>query len=247
MMLLVDAGNTALKWGLYEAGKIVTTDRFVHRNSSLTEQLTRHWMSLQPPDEVFIANVAGERLADTLSAWTQQQWSLVPHFVSTTDTACGVTNAYSVAADLGVDRWAALIGAHHYTRGAVCIVDCGTAITVDVLAANGRHLGGLILPGVELLKQVVQKDTAGVRSATEQQAANLFANNTSGGVHSGAVYMAVAAIDRIINDFATTQAQDTEVVITGGDAGTMLPLLARSAHHDPALVLKGLAILAGEH
>ena len=247
MMLLVDAGNTALKWGLYEAGEFIAVDRMVHRDCNLTEKLTRYWTSLQSPEEVFIANVAGERLADTLSAWIQQQWSLIPRFASTTDTACGVTNAYSVAADLGVDRWAALIGAHHHIRGAVCIVDCGTAITVDVLAANGHHLGGLILPGVELLKQVVQQDTAGVKPVTEMQVANLLANKTGEGVHSGAVYMAVAAIDRIINDIVATLDQDIELVITGGDADTMLPLLARSAHHDSALVLKGLAILAGEH
>jgi type III pantothenate kinase len=247
MMLLVDVGNTAIKWGLCKAGELVAADRFVHRNSSLGEQLTRNWTALQPPDEVFIATVAGEPLAEALSAWIQLQWSLTPRFASTTDTACGVTNAYSVAADLGVDRWAALIGAHHHFRDAVCIVDCGTAITVDVLAANGHHLGGLILPGVELLKQVVQKDTAGVKPATQMQVANLLANKTGEGVHGGAVYMAVAAIDRIINDIVATLDQDIELVITGGDAATMLPLLARSAHHDPALVLKGLARLAGEH
>jgi len=247
MMLLVDVGNTAIKWGLCKAGKIVTADRFVHRDNDLTEQLPRHWTSLQAPDEVCIASVAGEALNTTLSAWIRQQWSLSPRFISTTDAACGVTNAYPVAEDLGVDRWAALIGAHHHTRGAVCIVDCGTAITVDLLAANGHHQGGLILPGVELLKRGVQQDTARVRPATEVQAASLLVNNTGAAVHGGAVYMAVAAIDRIIDDIAATQHQDFEVVITGGDAGTMLPLLARSAHHDPALVLKGLAVLAGEH
>jgi len=247
MMLLVDVGNTAIKWGLCKAGELVAADRFVHRNSSLGEQLTRNWTALQPPDEVFIANVAGEQLAEALSVWMQQRWSLTPRFASTTGAACGVTNAYSVAADLGVDRWAALIGAHHHIHDAVCIVDCGTAITIDVLGANGHHLGGVILPGVELLKQVLQNDTAGVGPATEQLAAKLFANKTGEGVHGGAVYMAVAAIDRIINDVAAMQDQDFEVVITGGDAATMLPLLARSAHHDPALVLKGLARLAGEH
>lgn len=247
MMLLVDAGNTAIKWGSCKAGEIVATDRFVHRDSSLAEQLTRYWTSLQPPDEVFIANVAGARLADILSAWTQQQWSLIPRFAGTADTACGVTNAYSVAADLGIDRWAALIGAHHHTRGAVCIVDCGTAITVDVLAANGRHQGGLILPGIELLKKVVREDTAEVKPSTEAQTVTPFASSTGAGIHGGAVYMAVAAIDRIISEITATQDQDFEILITGGDAGKMLTSLTHSALHDPALVLKGLAILAGEH
>jgi len=247
MLLLVDVGNTAVKWGLYEAGEFIAADRIVHRDYNLIEQLTRYWASLQPPDEVFIANVAGEPLANALAAWIRQQWSLIPRFASTTDVACGVTNAYPVAADLGVDRWAALIGAHHHTRDAVCIVDCGTAITMDMLAADGHHQGGLIIPGVELLKQVVREDTAGVKPAAEMQATTLFANSTGAGVHSGAVYMAVAAIDRIISEITATQDQDFEILITGGDAGKMLTLLTHSALHDPELVLKGLAILAGEH
>lgn len=247
MMLLVDVGNTTVKWGLYEAGEFIAADWIVHRDYNLTEQLTRFWTSLHPPDEVCIANVAGEQMANALSAWTRQQWSLIPRFVSTTDEACGVKNAYPVAEDLGVDRWAALIGAHHHMRGATCIVDCGTAITIDLLAANGHHQGGLILPGVELLKQVVQQDTAGVRSSAEIQPTTLFANNTGAGVYGGAVYMAVAAIDRIINDIAATQDESFEVVITGGNAGVILPLLARPAFHDSTLVLKGLAILAGAH
>ena len=69
MMLLVDVGNTAIKWGFCKAGELVAADRFVHRNSSLGEQLTRNWTALQPPDEVFIANVAGEQLAEALSVW----------------------------------------------------------------------------------------------------------------------------------------------------------------------------------
>ena len=247
MRLLVDVGNTAVKWGLYEAGEFIAADRIVHRDYNLIEQLTRYWASLQPPDEVFIANVAGEQLANALAAWIRQQWSLTPRFASTTDVACGVTNAYPVAADLGVDRWAALIGAHHHNRDAVCIVDCGTAITMDMLAADGHHQGGLIIPGVELLKQVVREDTAGVKPAAEMQVTTLFANSTGAGVHSGAVYMAVAAIDRVISDVAATQDHDFEVVITGGDVGLILPLLACPASHDSTLVLKGLAILAGAH
>jgi type III pantothenate kinase len=190
--------------------------------------------------------VAGEVMARALTDWTRQQWALTPHFFSTTATACGVTNAYSSPEHLGVDRWAALIGAYHQGHGAVCVIDCGTAITLDVLASSGQHQGGLILPGIDMLKQVVRQDTAGVRPTVETMMVTLLASSTGVGVHSGAVFMAVAAIDRIISELAIMQGEDVEVLITGGDAATILPLLARPAHHDPELVLKGLAILAGE-
>ena len=247
MILLVDIGNTAVKWGLCEAGEIVTADRFVHRDHDLAEQLNRFWQKLQSPAKVYVANVAGEDTGHALSAWVRRQWSLTPEYISTTGAACGVTNAYPVAGDLGVDRWMALIAAHHHSRGAVAIVDCGTAITLDWLTANGCHRGGLILPGIELLKKGILEDTAEVRPSTEMQAAIPFASSTGAGVQGGAVYLVVAAIDRIIKDMAASQNQDFEIIITGGDAGKILTLLAHSTLHDPELVLKGLAILAGGH
>lgn len=246
MRLLVDAGNTTVKWALYKAGDFVSGNRFVHRDREIAGQLSRAWAPLQRPAGVYVANVAGEDMGKALTDWTRQQWSQTPVFISTSGAACGVINAYKVAADLGVDRWAALIGAHHHSRGAVCVVDCGTAITLDLLAASGQHLGGLILPGIEMLKRMLREDTAEVKPSADSLAATLLASNTGAGVHGGAVYLAVAAIDRIINDIAATQDQDYEVVITGGDAGMILTLLARPARHDPELVLKGLAILAGE-
>ena len=242
----MDVGNTTVKWALARADGIVSGDRFVHRGRDIAEQLKHAWASLQQPAGVSVVNVAGEVVASALTAWTRQQWSQTPEFINTTGSACGVTNAYSIPENLGVDRWAALIGAHHQGRGAVCVIDCGTAITLDLLTANGQYLGGLILPGIEMLKQLVLEDTAEVTSSGELPVATLLASSTGSGVHSGAVYMAVAAIDRIINELAAVQAQDFEVLITGGDAGTILTLLARPAHHDPELVLKGLAILAGE-
>jgi type III pantothenate kinase len=246
LRLLVDVGNSAVKWAFARVDGIAGGGRFVHRGLDITAQLSLAWGALQRPADVCVINVAGEAMASNLTAWTRQHWSLIPRFFSTGDTACGVTNAYSVPENLGVDRWAALIGAYHQCRGVVCIIDCGSAITLDLLAASGQHLGGMILPGIEMLKQVLLKDTAQVKLSAAPQLTTLLASSTDAGVHGGAVYMAVAAIDRLVNDLAAEQGQDLEVLITGGDAGMILTLLAHPAHHDPELVLKGLAILAGE-
>ena len=246
MRLLVDIGNSAVKWAFAGGDDIVDADRFVHRGLDIAAQLNLAWGSLQRPAEVCVVNVAGEAMASALTAWTRQHWSLIPKFFSTVDAACGVTNAYSVPENLGVDRWAALIGAHHQCRGAVCVIDCGTAITLDLLAASGQHQGGLILPGIKMLKQVLLEETAEVKPSAALPLATLLASSTGAGIHSGAVYMVVAAIDRLVNDVSAKQGPDLEVLITGGDAATILTLLARPAQHDPELVLKGLAILAGE-
>ena len=246
MRLLVDVGNSAVKWAFAGGDGIAGGDRFVHRGLDIAAQLSLVWGSLQRPAEVCVVNVAGEAMASALTACTRQHWSLIPKFFSTGDTACGVRNAYSVPENLGVDRWAALIGAHHQCRDAVCVIDCGTAITMDLLAASGQHQGGLILPGIKMLKQVLLEETAEVKPSAALPLATLLASSTGAGIHSGAVYMVVAAIDRLVNDVSAKHGPDLEVLITGGDAATILTLLARPAHHDPELVLKGLAILAGE-
>ena len=158
-----------------------------------------------------------------------------------------MSNAYPDPASLGIDRWAALIAAHHGYPGAVCVVDCGTAVTLDMVTAAGEHRGGLILPGIEMLQQMLLRNTAGLRLSGKPLTAMPLANNTTAGIYGGAVYMLVAAIDRSIADMRAEQGINIDIVMTGGDAGRVLSLLHSAAHHDPDLVLRGIALLAGEN
>ena len=245
MILLLDAGNSSVKWGLCEAGSIAAGGSFMHRGNDFNSLADQSWSDLQTPADIYIASVAGKDLEEQITGWIRQQWDISPVFITTSGQACGVSNAYTVPENLGVDRWAALIGAHHHGIGAVCVVDCGTAITVDMLAADGVHRGGLILPGVEMMKHMLLKNTAVKSTFCTQEPANLFAMSTEDAINSGALYMAVAAIDRIVADMAATPGARPDVVLTGGDASRILTLLACPARHDPELVLKGLAILAG--
>jgi len=245
MMLLLDAGNTSVKWGLCEGGNIAASGSFIYAGNDIDDLADRSWSALQTPAGVIIANVAGKELGRRLSGWIIKYWGITPVFVVATGQACGVTNAYTVPEHLGVDRWAALIGARQNGGGEVCIVDCGTAITLDMLGADGVHQGGLILPGVEMLQQVLLKNTALTNTSRTQEPASLFAVGTADAVNGGALYMAVAAIDRIVADMASALDAHPDVVITGGDARRILTLLACPARHDPELVLRGLAMLAG--
>lgn len=246
MMLLVDIGNTAVKWALYGPADRAEGGRIIHRGHDIATVFSTAWGDLPGPERIVVANVAGDAVAASLADWTASHWSLQPEFISTEKAAGGVRNAYETATDLGVDRWAALVGAHHHVDGPVCVIDCGTAITIDLLSAEGQHLGGLIFPGVAMLKQVLLEDTANVLSLQGEGSPELLAQSTGAGVHSGAVHMAVAAIDRIVNNYVASHGDALELVITGGDAAEMLTLLARRARHEPELVLKGLAILGGE-
>jgi len=244
--LLLDIGNSMLHWAVCTDGKPEGGGRFPHRGMDLVQLADQAWDNLPVPDRVVIANVAGSSAGKALAGWLQQRWGIVPVFVRASASACGVTNAYPEPEKLGVDRWATLVAVHHHYPGTVCIVDCGTAITLDVINAEGQHQGGLILPGVESLKQLLLQNTADIQAAGSLRPARLLATATMDAVNGGAIYVAVAAIDRIITDLVSGYGASLQVVLTGGDAPALLPLLATPAHHDPGLVLKGLALLAGE-
>ena len=157
----------------------------------------------------------------------------------------GVSNAYTSPERLGADRWATLVAAHHLYPGPSCVVDCGTAVTIDAVAGTGEHLGGLILPGLTMMRQALVENTQGIgRVATGD--VSLLARNTDDGVTAGTLYALVAALDRIVADVAAELDGEVALLLTGGDAGMLLPLLQDSWQHEPDLVLQGLAVIAGE-
>jgi type III pantothenate kinase len=247
MNLLLDIGNTAVKWACFADDRRGEAGRFVHREGNFAALADAAWSGLQVPGKVLVANVAGQDMEVALSAWCAAHWQLQPVYLRASAHACGVTNAYPVPESLGIDRWAALIAAHHGYPGAVCAVDCGTAVTVDMVTAAGEHRGGLILPGIEMLQQVLLRNTAQLRLSGKPSAASPLADNTSAGIYGGAVYIVVAAIERSVADMSAEQGVDIDIVITGGDAGRVLPLLHTAVHQDPDLVLRGIALLAGEN
>jgi type III pantothenate kinase len=247
MKLLLDVGNTSVKWGVCNAGAIEQSDCFMHRGNDVRVLADQSWSELRTPSAVYIANVGGEQLQQQLSGWMGACWDIAPVFLTATAAACGVSNAYKIPGNLGVDRWAALLAAHHDTPGASCVIGCGTAITLDLVDATGQHQGGMILPGAGMLQQTLLKNTAINSESRLFEDASLFSAGTDDAVNSGSLYMAAATIDRVVADMTAELGARLQLLITGGDAARIQELLACSARHDPELVLKGLAILAGEY
>ena len=244
MRLLLDVGNTAVKWALAEGRSLGEQGRFAHGDGDFREQALQAWSAIDTPAAIMVASVAGAGMAERITRFAQTRWQLVPEFVQTAQAACGVTNAYHTPADLGVDRWVAMIGAHEVHAGAACIIDCGTAITVDLLSAAGEHRGGLILPGIDMLCRILQADTAGISWQEDAPAGMLLPRGTQAGVSSGATYLAAAAIDRIVVDMTAAVGEGVDALVTGGDAPRLLPLLHVPVVHMPALVLQGLAVMS---
>jgi type III pantothenate kinase len=260
VILLVDVGNTRVKWALGQGGELTDAGVAEHLADGLAATLESAWARLRKPLRIVACNVAGETAAGILTGWALGRWGVTPEFIGATESACGLRNGYSEPARLGADRWAAMVGAWSLRGGPLCVVDCGTAVTVDVVSAEGEHLGGLILPGLVLMRRALTEGTAGVRTAGASDPGAptgppigeadvaLLARTTAGAVAGGTLYALVATLDRVVADLAPeVGGGDLRRIITGGDAPVVLPLLAGQWAHRPDLVLWGLRALGAEH
>ena len=160
MMFLIDLGNSAIKWATLAQNHLGPQKSLLYQTDKLDSLLTQAWLSLDVPlSGVWVSNVAGDQTAEILTHWITFHWKLKPTFIKTSRFECGIINGYKSPEKLGVDRWLALIGAHQLEKGKLCVVDCGTAVTLDVLSANGYHQGGLIIPGVMAMHKALFRDT----------------------------------------------------------------------------------------
>ncbi len=242
MDLLVDIGNTRLKWAWRRKERRTPQQVAVH-GGGLPGEVRREWQAEGPPARVFIANVAGDEMAAVCRRWMEDVWRLAPRFLVACQQQMGVVNAYREPQRLGIDRWLALIAAYHRYRKPVLIVDAGSAITLDMADGNGFHQGGLILPGLKMMGDALAANTA-LPPLSPQEGDGGLAVDTASAMASGPLQAVIALIEKMANILSAENASET--VMTGGDAAMIGDRLAVPAHLAPELVMDGLALLA-EH
>lgn len=239
MKLVVDVGNSRMKWANLD-GSTWPQSRSMSVKGDIKTLLDRHWISMTPPEIVLISNVAGKETERRLHLWVREHWGIDPVFFRSTSRYKGMTNEYAQPEQLGCDRWAALIGARSLRqRGALCVVDCGTAITIDALTADDRFIGGIIFPGIDLIQQSLLAGTSDIMESRAEFREVLGAT-TAEGVSGGSFIGVAGAIDRTLAEMCAIL-DDPKLYITGGDATLLLPLLNNSLQYEPDLVLLGLA------
>ncbi len=246
MILLIDIGHSRIKWASLDGCDFHFGGSCGHRDLPLPALAESLWADLPQPTRV-VASVTQRNLSAVLAEWSTERWGLRPEVVVPQASGYGVVNAYVEPSQLGADRWAALVAARERHRSLVCIVDCGTAMTMDVLSSEGEHLGGLIVPGLQVMRRALVENVQGISAALELKVDSrvaLFARDTAGGVAGGTLYAVVALIDRVIADLTTELDATPKCLICGGDASRVLPLLSRDFQHEPHLVLQGLAAIA---
>lgn len=247
MILLLDAGNSRLKWGVYDRGRLEPGTPVAYDGAGLEANLEQGLGGIGRPTRSLLCSVAASTANRRLSRWLRNRWNTPVAAVIPGRRGCGVRNAYPQPETLGADRWAALVGARALGRGATCIVDAGTAVTVDFLTPDGEHSGGMIVPGLALSRDSLDQGTGRIGSSegvSESDTGLALATNTRDAVRTGTRYQLTAFIDRVMQDLVTIWGGEVHGVLTGGDAVTLLPLLRPPFEHRPHLVLEGLVELA---
>lgn len=241
MNLLVDVGNTRIKWGLDDEGKLIIGAAVVHKQSGFCQALTQQWQALKSPIKMVFAASANVHTCRQIIAVAQTLWPKITITNAESSAyAFSVSNAYPQPEKMGVDRWLNLIALHHHYRGNNCVVDCGTAITIDCINDSGQHLGGLIGVGIHLMQQTLYAHT-NMSPMRVESCPVALANNTESAIYSGALYASSGLIEKTLNDLCMC---DT-VVLTGGDAPLIAPYLKMNCVIDVDFVLKGLLIYSG--
>ncbi len=245
--LIIDFGNSRIKWAEWNGKRIKPAGTIEYRNRPLSQLWKQCWINRPPPQRVIVTSVAQQQANESLSAWCNKTWGIPAEFLHSSAQACGVSSGYREPLRLGVDRWAAIIAAHHLFPGqTVCIADCGTATTIDALDSNGQHLGGLILPGQRLMQHSLYSGTAriGLPDSNPESENLSFGEDTSSAVTLGCRYALVGAMEQMAAKLGKTAESEVVCIITGGDAVQLLPYLDGRWQHRSELVLEGARILA---
>jgi type III pantothenate kinase len=241
MKLLFDLGNSRCKWALLDP--VFQPGGAFEYGADFLRALDSALGHLPQPAQAIAVSVTGSQRLGQLNQWLQSRWAIPLVQVNATKQQCGVENSYQEVGRLGADRWAALIAARRRITGAVCVADCGTAVTIDALDATGLYRGGVILPGLVLQRQALTQGTQQIAPSSGQPD-RCLARTTADGVASGTLYGLVGAIDRILDEQSATLGIEPVVLITGGDAPAVRVLLRHVSTHAPDLVLEGVARIA---
>lgn len=250
MLLLIDAGNTRIKWALVD-GAERGIERLggwaacgsIERENVL--QLADEWRQ-QPIARALVANVAGPEMRECLDQTLLRALGLKPvpmeWFASAAQMA-GVRNNYRNPAQLGCDRFAGAIGAHAlFPARPLLIATCGTATTIDAVSADGVFMGGLILPGLGLMAASLARNTAQLPQVRQLDAAPArFADNTDDAIAGGCMAAQAGAIERAFAlHAAANPGAAVQCILSGGAADVVAPHLSMPYVKVENLVLVGL-------
>lgn len=243
--LLVDMGNSAIKWALLDSGGLSSMSKAQYIEEPSSAFFTKCWQALDAPNEVIVSCVAENTLWQALEKVCNELWDIEVQKVTSLKEGFGLLSAYDHASSLGSDRWCAMLGGLAITDSAFMVIDAGSALTLDVVNKAGEHLGGYIVPGVSMMKQSLGTQTARIQTENTitQSPSLLLGKSTDECVAAGSLLSAISLIEAVFEK-EVNPLEEYKVYITGGDAELIAGLLSFKCMIIPALVLNGLAVIA---
>ncbi len=238
--LLIDAGNSRIKWGWASQNNIVRVDsldnQYIERD--LSSILGEH----AAPVMVLLANSAGDDRERQIQEILQNIWGISPQSVCSASQFGTLRNGYYRPEQLGVDRWLGMVAAWYKIQGEFCLVDCGTAVTIDLVDGSGHHQGGVIMPGLGMRSQEFAEKVQHLPSDQRNFSPPVFGKSTEEGLRldkDGSADAVSTLVDEILH-----QHKDAALVLTGGDAELLQEGSHRQFQSEPNLVLEGLFMVA---
>jgi type III pantothenate kinase len=247
--LAIDVGNTRLKWALYEeAGPGA---RLLAQGAEFLENIDRladaEWARLPHPRRMLGCAVAADAVKRRVEDQMDEVWDVSAQWVVPGSAEAGLTNGYDHPSRLGADRWVAMIGAWHRMRAhaaprPIVVVMVGTAVTVEAIDAEGKFLGGLILPGHGIMLRALESGTAGLHVPTGD--VREFPTNTSDALTSGGTYAIAGAVARMAQHVRQHCGQEPVCYMTGGAGWKMAPHMSVPFELVDSLIFDGLLEIA---
>ncbi len=237
-VLAIDAGNTRIKWGVHEGAGWVATGAIGTGDAS---HLAAAWGAAPRVERAIASNVAGAKVREAIEEACSG--AAIPlEVIASIPTQLGVTNGYRAPSQLGSDRWAALVAAHHLENGHKLVVNAGTALTIDALDAAGNFAGGVIVPGPALMRRSLDQGTAGLRLT--EGVFDAFPRATPDAITTGAIVAVTGAVMRMAQAMADRDTPPERIVLSGGAANEIAPHLPFTLAIHENLVLEGLNLIA---
>jgi type III pantothenate kinase len=241
--LLVDLGNSRCKFAITSADgfrAVVAID--YDDRVALKDYLESH---ARPGMAALASQVVADRKAAQILDAVASATGRLAHAVRANDSLPGVRNGYRKPNQLGVDRLLAMVAARAHRKGSLCVVDVGTAVTIDMIDAAGEHLGGLILPGEQLARDSLLNSTDIPHDSEIRQEVSL-GRDTATAIALGARYAAASVVATVVEHYQRRLHAEVRVIVGGGGSDAVFPLLPAGAERLPELVLHGLALVAAK-
>ncbi len=255
MKALFDIGNSRIKWALFDPdgdrNELHNVGGVGHRQPAFDEIASTNWSDWPQPEQVIVSSVAADEHWRQLQDWCIQHWRQTPVRVISTAEGYGIRNAYARPEELGSDRWAAMISAHHLLQRETCVIDCGTAITVDFLDAAGQHLGGYIIPGLRLMQRSLAQRTDAIQllsgATGELKQSTEPGKSTVECIEHGLLMATTGLVEGGCKQMEMQMGKPFHCLLTGGNAEQLASCLGEEIQVEPHLVLLGLARIAAEN